>query len=149
MSKRKWWILAAIAWMASIFMATQLPYFTGQNTAKVIEKAVVKERVAVENPGATSKEVNKLNLLVRKSTHVIVFGILALLLYKSMEPLRFSYLLAWFTTTLYAITDEWHQSFVPGRSAAFQDVILDSMGALVALYILFFINTYVKRAAKV
>lgn len=33
---------------------------------------------------------------------------------------------------LYACTDEWHQSFVPGRSAAFSDVLVDSTGILVA-----------------
>jgi VanZ family protein len=150
MSKRKWWALAAIAWMASIFIVTQLPYFTGENTSKVIEKTVVvQKQTSIENPSATPVDVNKLNLLVRKSTHVIVFGILALLLYKAMEHLRFSYLFAWSATTLYALTDEWHQSFMPGRVAAYHDVVLDSMGALVSLYILFFISTYLRKKSKV
>ena len=37
---------------------------------------------------------------------------------------------AWLVATLYAMTDEWHQSFVPGRGPAIHDVILDSSGAL-------------------
>jgi hypothetical protein len=44
MDKKKWWILAAIAWMAVIFIITQLPYFTGQKTGQVIQKVVVTEQ---------------------------------------------------------------------------------------------------------
>jgi VanZ family protein len=31
---------------------------------------------------------------------------------------------------VYAATDEWHQSFVPGRSAALDDLATDSVGAM-------------------
>ena len=140
MIKRKWWCLAAIAWMAAIFIVTQLPYFTGKNTGQVIQKVVVAEQHAVSAPSADSININELNLLVRKTTHIIVFGILACLLYKSLESFRFSYGLAWLLTVVYAITDEWHQSFMPGRVAAYQDVLFDSFGALVALVTLFLIG---------
>jgi VanZ family protein len=33
---------------------------------------------------------------------------------------------------LYAATDEWHQTFVPGRHGSLRDVLIDSMGALLA-----------------
>ena len=33
----------------------------------------------------------------------------------------------------YACTDEWHQTFVPGRSGSFQDVLIDTLGGIVAL----------------
>ncbi|MDX2107654.1 MAG: VanZ family protein [Candidatus Melainabacteria bacterium] len=35
----------------------------------------------------------------------------------------------------YAISDEWHQSFVPGRSACVEDVMLDSSAVLVAVLV--------------
>ena len=34
-------------------------------------------------------------------------------------------------SVLYGMTDEWHQSFVPGRSPAWDDVAADFRGALV------------------
>ena len=37
--------------------------------------------------------------------------------------------------TAYAATDEVHQVFVPGRSAEFTDVLLDSLGALVGIWL--------------
>lgn len=33
---------------------------------------------------------------------------------------------------LYGVSDEWHQSFVPGRDAGLRDVVADGVGALVA-----------------
>ena len=39
--------------------------------------------------------------------------------------------LAW--SFLYACTDEWHQTFVPGRAGRFTDVLIDSCGALIGV----------------
>ncbi|MEH7306889.1 VanZ family protein [Neobacillus drentensis] len=125
--------------MASIFCFTQLPYFTGEHTSEAIQKVVVTEHNTINTPRTDSADINILNLIVRKATHIIVFGILALLLFKSLEINRYSYILAWFLTFLYAMTDEYHQSFMPGRVASFRDVLFDSVGALIDLLIAFFI----------
>lgn len=37
---------------------------------------------------------------------------------------------------LYAMSDEWHQTFVPGRSPAVQDVLIDTAGILIAFFLL-------------
>ncbi|MEH7111519.1 VanZ family protein [Neobacillus niacini] len=139
MGKRKWWIVAAITWMVSIFFFTQLPYFTGQNTAKVIRKAVINETKTIVAQSDNPVDINELNLIVRKVTHIIVFGILAFLLFKSLETFRSSYILAWLLTVLYALSDEWHQSFMPGRVAAYRDVLFDSIGAVIGLLISYLI----------
>jgi VanZ family protein len=39
---------------------------------------------------------------------------------------------AWAIAVAYGVTDEWHQSFVPGRSAELRDLAADAMGALLA-----------------
>jgi VanZ family protein len=36
---------------------------------------------------------------------------------------------------LYAITDEFHQSFMPGRTALWFDVLIDTIGARAGLFI--------------
>jgi VanZ family protein len=139
MNHRKWWTLATISWMIAIFFVTQLPYFTGENTSKVIQKVVVAEHKTINNtPNTDHTDVNKLNLIVRKATHIVVFGILAILMYKALETYRFAYIFSWTLTVLYAITDEWHQSFMPGRVAAYWDVFFDSIGAFLALLLTYF-----------
>ena len=37
----------------------------------------------------------------------------------------------------YALCDEFHQLFVPGRGAEFTDVCIDSSGALVGIFLIF------------
>ncbi|PFN80604.1 hypothetical protein COJ85_29755 [Bacillus sp. AFS076308] len=70
-----------------------------------------------------------------------VFGILAFLLFRSLEIYRFSYIISWFLTILYAISDEYHQSFIPGRVSSLKDVFLfDSVGALLVLFITYLIK---------
>jgi VanZ family protein len=137
MGKRKWWVIAAIIWMTGIFCATQLPYFTGENTSKTIEKVVDTEHKSIDTPSADHGVIEVLNFLIRKATHLTAFGILAFLLFKSLETTRFPYILAWGLTSLYAMSDEYHQSFMPGRMATYKDVLIDAFGALIVLSVVY------------
>jgi len=81
---------------------------------------------------------NHWDFLVRKIGHLGVYGILARLVARALTG---STLWSWkkifmgslVFTILYACTDEFHQSFVPGRSATVHDVLIDSAGAWLAL----------------
>ena len=146
MGKRKWWIIAAIIWMTGIFCATQLPYFTGESTSKTIEKVVDTEHKNIDTPSADHGVIEVLNFLIRKATHLTAFGILSLLLFKSLETTRFPYILAWCLTSLYAMSDEYHQSFMPGRTATYKDVLIDACGALVVLTLAYLLGKRKKKA---
>jgi VanZ family protein len=74
------------------------------------------------------------DVLVKKSGHVIVFSLLALSFCYGLGWKREKLWLAWGMTFLYAILDEFHQSFVPGRSAWWMDVVIDSVAAALALW---------------
>ena len=79
--------------------------------------------------------LSTLIFLVRKTAHFTEYAILGALFYlnliqfpklnshikKLLLPILFSF--------LYACTDELHQIFVPGRSAQFRDVLIDTLGA--------------------
>jgi VanZ family protein len=69
---------------------------------------------------------------VKKSAHAVGYGLLALS-YLHALPKR-NYFLAWFLALIYSATDEFHQSFVPGRNPSLIDVLVfDNIGAMVAL----------------
>lgn len=70
--------------------------------------------------------------LVRKATHFIGFGIVGTILYLFYRKLawRFPSLLAIATIFVIASLDELRQSFLPGRTGVFSDVLLDSLGAV-------------------
>jgi VanZ family protein len=75
--------------------------------------------------------------IIKKGGHMIGYGLLALAYLRAVGQSKFRpTVLAWILTVLYACTDEFHQSFVPGRGASIWDVVLfDSTGAALALWI--------------
>jgi VanZ family protein len=84
-----------------------------------------------------------LDFVVRKLGHMVIFGVLAILLWRALAgttTLRRPWAWALALTILYAITDELHQAFVPGRTASGQDVGIDGAGALIAVAIVGFVG---------
>lgn len=77
------------------------------------------------------------DLLVKKSGHLTGYAILGWLFLRSWESLKMNIkqaqALALLSSVLYAITDELHQSFVPGRHASVIDVLIDTIGIAVGL----------------
>lgn len=71
--------------------------------------------------------------------HGVAYAGLALVSLRATSGARWSGVgvravwLAWAIATFYGVTDEWHQSFVPGRMADARDVIADAAGAALGL----------------
>jgi VanZ family protein len=99
---------------------------------------------------------------LRKTGHVVGYGMLALLLLRGWRAtfdqvrawsgrvmLERSVLLAWFGTIMVAAMDEWHQSFIPSRTGAVHDVVLDSIAGLAFLLVAYFWLRRVLPAAQV
>lgn len=73
--------------------------------------------------------------LAKKGGHFIGYGLLALSYLHAFKYDRKRIWLAWLLSVLYAATDEFHQSFVPGRNASIFDVLIfDNLGAVFALW---------------
>ena len=68
--------------------------------------------------------------LIRKLTHFVGFGCIALGIYFAWGQRRFAVGVAIAGTALIAVLDEFRQSFTPGRTMNGQDVILDTAGAI-------------------
>ncbi|WP_312469671.1 VanZ family protein [Neobacillus sp.] len=143
---KRFWVFALIIWMAVIFFFTQLPYFTGESTAGVIFKLFAFEHDVIHSPNAGWVFIDVLNFIIRKAAHLTAFGILAFLFFQVLRNFRYPYLLSWFFTFLYAMTDEWHQSLVPSRTASFKDVLIDGFGAFIALLLTYLFSTRKRKA---
>lgn len=90
---------------------------------------------------------------LRKSSHIVEYGTLGVLIgiaiietaaYRGLSLTRALYRRAWWVgvglATLYAASDEFHQSFVPHRGAHFEDVVIDALSATAVLGIWFIIK---------
>ena len=68
-----------------------------------------------------------------KVVHALIYMPLAFLFYISLRRSGFNkyiFLISFLLAGIYGITDEFHQSFVPGRNAAAADVVADFIGAV-------------------
>lgn len=78
-----------------------------------------------------------LDLLFKKTAHATAYAILCALWLNAFRtaalPQKVAVPLALFLTFGYAISDEWHQTFVPGRHGQPSDVLIDTTGALIFL----------------
>jgi VanZ family protein len=76
------------------------------------------------------------DLLVKKGAHAAGYAMLAAAYYFAL-PSRLSPIyravLSFLMAVLFALSDEFHQSFVRGRHSALRDVGIDSVGAVLAL----------------
>ena len=73
---------------------------------------------------------------MKKSGHVIGYAALAASYWRGLGMKKEKRWLAWLLAILYAVTDEYHQSFTPGRHPSVWDVLIfDNLGALIALWL--------------
>lgn len=73
------------------------------------------------------------DLFVKKTAHLVAYGTLALLLAWALGGRRHWVGIVLLLTLLYAISDELHQTMVPGRNGRWYDVAIDMVGASLAL----------------
>lgn len=86
-----------------------------------------------------------LEFLIRKGTHFVYFGVIALAIYIALSRIKYRKATVVVITMFLAIADEFRQSFTSGRTASLQDVILDTSGAIVAILLLTLYQWYKQR----
>ena len=82
----------------------------------------------------------RVQFFVRKVGHLSEYAILAILFWRALRhgtgwqtKMSMSFIAAWFVCAVFAVTDEFHQSFVPSRTSSPIDVMIDIWGALIGL----------------
>ena len=84
-----------------------------------------------------------LHFLIRNAAHCTEYAIFSLLLFHSFDPRYPPYwstrsaLAAFAAAGFFSLMDEYHQSFVPGRTASLRDCAIDTIAALAALLLLY------------
>jgi VanZ family protein len=71
------------------------------------------------------------DFILRKLAHVAEYGILTALLWRALRThlvTTHAVQIAALVAALYAVSDEWHQTFVPGREGSLRDVAVDALG---------------------
>ena len=147
------WSLVII-WLIVIFLFSNMDSNkSNQKSESAINKVVETTLNKTNDLGITNKHpsektmnnfVVKLNLPLRKCMHAFVYFVLSLLLLNALtisgvKHLKL-YLICLIICFIYSIIDEYHQTFVIGRTGQFIDSIIDTFGSIIGL-----ISYYLKR----
>lgn len=127
---------AVVAWMGLIFYLSHQPAEESGQLSGMIANAVLN----LFGRGGDPALVNAFNGTVRVIAHGTAFFVLGILVGIAFHQVQVTDLTNAILTTvfclLYAATDEWHQSVVPGRSSEWGDFFTDAAGILLAVLIL-------------
>lgn len=125
-------ILLVILWMILIFTMSSFNSTESSNQSNFIVD-IITNIFNITN-------INLLSLIIRKLAHFTEYFILGILIYNLIHSYNKKICIAIIICVLYAISDEIHQLFVPGRSCQLLDILIDTMGSIVGIYLLYFIK---------
>ena len=154
------WLIVLIVMLVIFSLSAQVA-----NQSDSLSKGLTSKLIGLVNqvfPNHTL-DLSGFNHYIRKFAHFFIYLILGFLLInaisKSGVALFRAIKLSFAIGCMYAIFDEFHQYFVPGRGPGIRDILIDSMGIIVGviLYRLIFrgkksreeiINNKVKISSK-
>jgi VanZ family protein len=140
--------MPVFAWMVVIFIGST-DVLSSEHTSRFLVPLL-----QWVYPHISNSAVNTIHLLVRKFGHVSEYAILAVLFWRALRGgtswrTKFSILFvsALMGCVAFAVSDEFHQSFVPSRTPSARDVMIDICGASFALMLCWIFTA--RRAAPV
>lgn len=128
--------LPLIAWLVFIFVASS-DGFSAANTSRLIGPFIL-----WLFPNTSAESLALIHLITRKSAHFAEYAVLGFVAARAFRTSpRPAFQRRWFQVSLilivvYALIDEYHQSFIPTRSASVLDSLIDMTGGLAALIVI-------------
>jgi len=106
------------------------------------------------NPELSEASISRIQTVIRKAAHISEYAVLAMLLWRAVrrfgreKPRGWNWRDAGWALSLVAllaVTDEWHQAFVPGRQGQMTDVLFDACGAALGLAALWIVGRHLQK----
>ncbi len=129
-------MLLLLIWMFVVFSFSNQDATTSTGTSNIIVLKVAEAFDIVEQDG-----IDQISFVVRKLAHFTLYAVGGIISFGLLSTystnLKKKFLISEIICMLYAISDEIHQSFVPGRSAEIKDVVIDSLGAFCGMFFVY------------
>ena len=126
--------------MVFIFVQSAMPDEQSTQESNLIVEIITG---IMQNTHVEVSNLDFISYLVRKVAHFTEYTVLGLSLGLTANAYFgtkwWISLSSWGFGVLYAMTDEYHQTCVPGRNGSAKDVIIDSMGLVLGVVITYFI----------
>jgi VanZ family protein len=135
----------AVAVMSVIFMLSSKPDFGGPAWVSALIRDLLGEGPLLDRIEWLLPYADAYSSWI---AHFVEYGALAVALYwgirRQWPSIRRAALLAWGLVIVYALSDELHQGFVPGRHPDYRDILTDAAGAALALFLVVSLERFVR-----
>jgi VanZ family protein len=141
-------------WVAVALWGLEISYLSTENFASDVSHSLLLALLARWNIVLSADWLDRIHGLIRKLSHVTEYGIFTLLLYRAFagaKPFAWRPRLATacvLAAAVYAVIDEFHQSFVPGRGPSLVDSAIDTAGALVAMLAVYAVSRALRPSSQ-
>lgn len=119
--------LPLVAWLAFIFFASSDSFNAG-NTSRIIGPLVL-----WFFPHTSPETLATIHFITRKVAHFTEYAILGFLAARAFRTSSRWFLISAILIVVYALLDEYHQTFVPSRTPSIFDSFIDMAGGISAL----------------
>lgn len=146
-------LMLAITFYIIFNFSAQDGEISGSISQKVTEFIVkVVSKVKTMDIATQLRWIEKLHPIIRKLAHfgiytVVGFSIMGFICTFDMRNI-FKLLISFSVGVTYAISDEIHQSFIPGRGPSMIDVGIDALGVLTGIFILITLIVFVEAIVE-
>ncbi|WP_106059313.1 VanZ family protein [Clostridium vincentii] len=137
-------ILLCIVWMGFIFYMSSNNGETSHAKSNKIVNFIESKLIQEDTIKAQKVREKQLTYIVRKSAHAFIYIVLAIfvsaILFAFNKKGKHSIIYILFICLIYAVIDEYHQSFIANRTSSVGDVLIDFGGVLIG--VIFFYLAY-------
>ena len=119
--------LPLVVWLVFISYASS-DSFNASNTSRIIGPLVL-----WLFPNTSPETMATIHFITRKIAHFTEYAILGFLAARAFRPYQRWFVISVALVVVYALIDEYHQSFVPSRTASVFDSMIDMAGGITAL----------------
>lgn len=144
-------IILTIAVMTVIFMLSADNADESNAKSDIVSGSIINAVLEFFNLEGKRAEkfIDNCVMIVRKTAHFTEYAVLGFLILSVSESFfirrKISAPTALITGALYAVSDEIHQSFVPGRSCQISDMLLDTAGVMAGIIALIILIAIIKK----
>lgn len=146
-------IILVVAWMLLIFLFSNQ---SGSKSSNLSDSVIIEAMKLVTRDNISLKKQEKILgkyvFVVRKSGHVFIYFVLAILvflLFKEYLPVNKKLIVYTILFCFcYAMSDEFHQLFIPDRSGEFKDVLIDTTSSTISTMFIYSIAKSKNKKGK-
>lgn len=127
---------------------------TSGNVSRKVAKKIVDFFPSTRGCSEEAKQniVEDIQPIVRKSAHFSIYMVVGILMMTFMSTFSLNLIRKIFISVIvgiiYASSDEIHQSFIPDRTPAITDVIIDTAGVMIGIFIVILIVMIATKREK-